>query len=62
MSHEDNMTQRMLRNMAWCRAKGEMQSMLTTFYQDNGRPGQFVELEKAINEFVEKVEQEGLRE
>lgn len=59
---------RALRNQAWERAKGELRAMLHTFYSvnggqsDNARPGQFLELDKAIEDFTELVEENGLAE
>lgn len=48
-----------MRNMAWERAKGELESMRVTFY---GREEQYKELDKKIREFVKDVEDYGLQE
>ena len=50
---------RILRHMAWERAKGELQSILATFI---GEMDQFEALDKSIREFIEHVEGEGLEE
>lgn len=42
-----------LRHMAWERAKGEMNSMLSTYY--GGEPG-YMELQKLIKEAIDKIE------
>lgn len=52
-----------LRAMAWERAKGELKSMLQTFYPDYGNGGEVVygkfnDLDECIKEFIEKVEDE----
>lgn len=56
--------QRTLRNMAWQRAKGELQAMLETFTEDPGNSGvhQFEALDNAVERFVNQVEDEGLNE
>jgi hypothetical protein len=54
---------RTLRCMAWQRAKGELQSMLQTFWsQDDSRDGQYDGLKDAIKEFVRDVQERGLQE
>lgn len=45
-----------MRRMAWCRAKGELMSMLETCHNNDN----FTELSAAINDFVAKVEGNGL--
>jgi hypothetical protein len=50
---------RTLRGQAWERAKGELNSMLGTFWDDDGR---FEKLDAAIKEFIKKVEDNGLQE
>jgi len=64
MSYEADVVLRGLRNQAWERAKGELNSMLTTFYdrKHNSRPDQYDGLKAEIKKFVEKVESEGLHE
>ena len=49
-----------LRAQAWERAKGELKSMLQTFYPDHKNTGQFDELSEAIEEFIVKIEDDGL--
>ena len=49
----------MLREQAWERAKGELQSMLHTFYGDRER---YTELAEAIRTFIKNIEDEGLDE
>ena len=58
---------RAMRHMAWERAKGELRSMLHTFrpiYGNGGTPlpTGYEELDAAIKEFIQKVEDEGLYE
>jgi len=50
---------RILRTMAWQRAKGELYSMLETFYNN---VDQFEALKKEIAEFVNYVENNALQE
>jgi hypothetical protein len=49
-----------LRGMAWERAKGELQSILSTF--SAGEQKQFDKLSAAIDSFVSDVEDNGLAE
>ena len=49
-------TQRM---MAWSRAKGELDSMLCTYWNNSEA---FKEMEKQIKKFVDRVESNGLHE
>lgn len=58
MNRESNEIQ-VMRNMAWERAKGELRSMLTTYYDSEGR---YDEMRNAVNEFVERVEMNALQE
>ena len=58
-THEETRTIAVIRNMAWDRAKGELNSMLQTIYGDQDK---FEELESAISEFVNLVEENGLQE
>lgn len=60
MTGQDNVL-RTLRTQAWERAKGELNSVLLTFYGKNNSQ-QFEQLDKAIREFVENVEENGLQE
>lgn len=54
---------RALRSQAWERAKGEMRSVMHTFFGvASARPGQFEEYSKVMAEFVHTVESEGLVE
>lgn len=48
-----------LRNQAWQRAKGELNSMLHTFY---GSREKFELLNNAIQDFIQTVEDNGLQE
>ena len=63
---EDNMDDekiiRTLRAQAWDRAKGELDAILSTFYDGYGRDDQFREMDTAIKEFVKKVEDKGMAE
>ena len=49
-----------MRYMAWNRAKGELQSMLDTYW--SGSDEQFTKMKKAINNFIEDVEDSGKQE
>lgn len=55
----DNENLRTLRQMAWQRAKGELQSMLCTFWDDRW---QAKELDDEISKFIETIEGNGLNE
>ena len=64
MASNDSREIRTMRHMAWERAKGELHSMLTTF-QGDGNPGlseEFTNLDKAVQDFITHVEDEGLHE
>lgn len=50
---------RNMRNMAWERAKGEMRSMLHTYWDDGER---YEQIEKEMAEFINSVEDQGLHE
>lgn len=52
----DNRTFNVLRYMAWERAKGELNSMLTTFY---GEQNNYITLKKAIDDFIKDIEDNG---
>ena len=49
-----------MRYMAWNRAKGELKSMLDTYWTDSSE--KFNIMEKAIDEFIEDVEDKGKQE
>lgn len=51
---------RVMRNMAWERAKGELKSMLWTHYDFES--AKFDNFNKAVNDFIQKVEDEALHE
>lgn len=51
---------RSMRYMAWERAKGEMRSMLATFWGSNNSSHD--KLDEAMKEFIAKIESEGLHE
>lgn len=48
-----------LRAQAWERAKGELQSVLVTYY-DGGRQNRFDDLNKLVSDFIKTVDDEGL--
>lgn len=50
---------RNMRNMAWERAKGEMQAMLHTYWDDDER---FKKIHKEMSDFIKSVELQGLHE
>jgi hypothetical protein len=54
----DDRLLRTLRAQAWDRAKGELHSMRHTFWGDSDE--QYLALTKAIMEFIEEVEDNGL--
>lgn len=47
------------RQMAWARAKGELDAMLCTFWNDDEA---FTDLDAVVKEFIAKVDGEGLAE
>lgn len=54
---------RVLRAQAWERAKGELRAVAATFFgEPSAREGQFDAFDAAVNDFVAKVEDEGLAE
>ena len=55
----DNLFLHIQRQMAWERAKGELQSILVTYY---GEAPKFKDMNKEISKFIETVEDEGLAE
>jgi len=52
---------RNLRHMAWERAKGELRSMLHTYYW-GGASGNYKEMNRMIDNFIKCVEEDGLHE
>lgn len=63
MTVENSQISRMLRNQAWERAKGELQSMLWTFQPPaNANPGQFEAFNDKLQAFISAVENDGLNE
>jgi hypothetical protein len=50
---------RALRAQAWERAKGELRSILQTYW---GEEKKFSDMDEAVSEFIEKVEGHGLAE
>jgi len=59
MDSED--VSRILRNQAWERAKGEMRSMLPTFYgEKNSNDNQFEHFNERMDMFIKCVEDDGL--
>ena len=50
---------RTLRGMAWERAKGELESIMRTFWDERDS---FEELDKAVKAFIKKIEDDGLIE
>jgi hypothetical protein len=52
---DNTMVVTMMQRMAWQRAKGELLSILETFY---GERDDYIEMDKIINDFIEKVENE----
>lgn len=61
MSTADNRVLSAMRAMAWERAKGEIKSMLNTYYcQEDGN--KFAEMEREFEAFVSAVENNALQE
>ncbi|KKL62082.1 hypothetical protein LCGC14_2188800 [marine sediment metagenome] len=58
MSDQESMDMKIMRRMAWERAKGELQSMLQTYWGSDN----FEEFDMAVKEFVNKVEDNALQE
>ena len=59
MSSQDERTIRTMRYMAWSRAKGELASILETYWEDQDA---YDQMRVKIKEFVEEVESLGLQE
>lgn len=55
----DSRELRVLRMMAWERAKGELRSMLNTYWDDHDR---FTAMNEVMTEFVKHVEDNALEE
>ncbi len=53
---------RTLRHQAWCRAKGELEAVLTTFWDGPDNDQQYHDMESAVRQFVADVEDSGLAE
>lgn len=51
---------RTMRHMAWSRAKGELESMLDTYW--SGSAEKFNTMKKAIDDFIKDVEDNGKQE
>jgi hypothetical protein len=59
---EDSRVLRALRTQAWERAKGELNSMLHTFYTNSSvsSDGQYNAFANRLNEFIRDIEDNGL--
>ena len=57
-----NRTANMLRTMAWERAKGELTSMLHTYYPDNDPKDKFEQIQSLIDKFIADVEGDELEQ
>ena len=53
---------RSMRSMAWERAKGEMRSMLVTYYSSNASESNYNKFLALMENFIKEVEGEGLQE
>lgn len=62
MSNTDERILRTLRAQAWERAKGELNSMLQTYWDGHGNDQPFRDMHAAVKEFVATVEDNGLHE
>jgi len=58
MSDQESMDMKIMRRMAWERAKGELQSMIQTYWGNDN----FKEFDTVVKEFVNKVEDNALQE
>ena len=56
---DESIEMKVMRTMAWERAKGELRSMLGTY---KGRMETFKDMDEAVKEFIEYIENEGLQE
>lgn len=55
---EESREIRVMRNMAWERAKGELESILCTYYGNDN----YDKFEEKLNEFVKYIEDWGIQE
>ena len=53
---------RTLRSQAWERAKGELQAVLVTYWDGHTKDEKFKAMNAAVDDFVERVEDNGLAE
>ena len=53
---------RTLRAQAWCRAKGELESILETYWDGHGKDANFNRMKEEVDKFVKVVEDDGLAE
>ena len=53
---------RVLRQQAWQRAKGELLSILVTYWSDDGDDSAFNKIDALIAEFIKTVDDEALLE
>ncbi len=51
-----------MRAMAWCRAKGELEAMLNTYWGEGEDGDKYDKASTAIKDFIGHVEAEGLQE
>ena len=58
MLDQESMDMKIMRRMAWERAKGELQSMIQTYWGNDN----FKEFDTVVKEFVNKVEDNALQE
>jgi hypothetical protein len=59
MTDDTDMILRSMRMQAWERAKGELRACLSTFFGEEERHRK---LDDAVNEFVKRIDDEGLAE
>ncbi len=53
---------RVMRMQAWCRAKGELDAVLHSYWGDQGEDGSYQEMDKLTKQFIKAVEDNGLQE
>jgi len=58
----ESIEMRVMRMMAWERAKGELNSMLPTYQDENEKDDRFDRFDNALDSFVKEVEESGLAE
>ena len=56
---EESKEIRVMRMMAWARTKGELSSILNTYW---GNQMGFIKMDRLVKEFIDKVESEGCQE